>query len=176
VAAGNEQSGLVQAYLGVQALLGHIEPGQGACFWSRLADMPMSTLSLLGFRRAADIEYRSRQAHAFQTTIARLDRLANYRTPVEERFASLFAWRSSSQRLLPRSPQIAREYPKEVALLRARPKARVVALAEATPHCPACFHRLAQKEPHAYQLLFGAVADGLAYMHHVLAGPTYIWQ
>lgn len=135
---------LVQEYLGIQALLHRIEQRLGQRFWSRLSDMPVSTLSLLGFRRLADVEHESRQAHVFQITIARLDRLASYRTPVEEKFAPLLAWWSSPQHLLPPPLQIAREYPREVELLRTRPKARVVALVEGTSHCPACFRRLAQ--------------------------------
>ena len=80
----------------------------------------------------------------FQATIGRLDSLVSYRTPVEEKFAPLFAWWSSPQRALPPPAEIGREYAREVALLHTRPNAHVAALVDNAAHCPACFHRLAQ--------------------------------
>lgn len=141
---GLHNPSLVQTYLRTRELLQRMEQALGQRFWYRLESVEMSTISLFGFRRPADLHQPAETSHVFDRTLVYLDKLAAYRTPIEERFAPIIAWADATGRNTQQLTALRVRFPDEVALFEIRPNARLLASNDALTFCPGCHMQLAK--------------------------------
>jgi hypothetical protein len=143
---------LVQRFMLVQALIDQIERRAGERYWQSLESAPIETQALWGFRWLTDFtEDDAHQPYPFADIISQLDRLVSYQTPVEEKYAALFAWWKLKQQHQDHSADASNlidqvrqsGYTEELRLLQSLPSdGKVTAIRGDTEYCARCYLQL----------------------------------
>ena len=89
-AIGDEAT--VLDYLAVKELIQRVEACVGARFWDSIAPSANDMGDLWGFRSAHDFYQSSKVPFSLDSAVEHFARMAAYRTPLEEKYASLFDW------------------------------------------------------------------------------------
>jgi hypothetical protein len=140
--------GMTQTFMLGQALINHVEQRLVPGFWRELDDQSVNEQMLWGFRRAPDLTDDESQPYLLGDAVARFDRLALFRTPVEEKYADLFSWSNFRRQYQDHTPeaqellsQVQRQgYVAELNLLKSRPPTtEICALEGDFEYCPRCY-------------------------------------
>lgn len=80
----------LQPFMYARHLIEQAESWLGAGFWRQIEWSEIDHVDLTGFRTLTDLE--SPGEGRFEERVAHFERLANFATPIEERYAPLFRW------------------------------------------------------------------------------------
>ncbi len=137
----------IQVYMLAQALIQHSESALSPRFWETLRETSLDTQAVWGFRRLGDLSGTDTPTADFASMLQHFVQLAEYRTPVEEKYADLFAWWELRQRYRDQAPegqalfaQIQHAgYGDELNILKTlSPDADILPLVGDTEYCPHC--------------------------------------
>ncbi len=139
---------MTQTFMLGQALISHVEQRLVSGFWRELDDQSVNEQVLWGFRRAPDLTDDKSQPYQLSDAVDEFDRLAHYRTPVEEKYADLFSWSNFRRQCRDHTPEAQKlltqvrqqGYVDELNLIKSRPPTtKICALEGNFEYCPHCY-------------------------------------
>jgi hypothetical protein len=139
---------LVNRYLLGQALLQRVEMCAGDHREQMSTESLIRLHDLWGYRQLFDSNDDASQSRFFDEVYQKVDRLATYKTPVEEKYAELFEWWALRRHHPPKATDLkalagqvqAKGYDKELALLEAAAdRGQLIPIKGDSELCPGCY-------------------------------------